>query len=128
MKAKENRFEKYKGCECATITIQNAPQDCQNASERNEMRRRLLGILWGCNYALGFKKGAEMGNTECLLVVDYLQLGNLQDTLQILQTKHDFSFSMGNILDGDLEDVSVITLSSFQNNTKFLLRKMAIAL
>ena len=117
---KANWLVSHKDREMATI-FQNAPQDA------SETHRRLLGILWGCNYALGLKKGAEMGNTE-FLVVDYLRLENLQDTLQILQTKHDFSFSMVNNLNVDLEDVSIITLSSFQNNTKFLLRKMAKSL
>ena len=127
MKAKENRFEKYKGCECATLVLKTAPQDCQNASERNETNRTILGSLIGAGYAVGTFDAIE----NRLIAIDYERKGNLKEYLQklVLYTKYNFTFSMKTSLEEceNASSASILTIKGFDIPSRWVVTQMAKA-
>ena len=127
MKAKENRFEKYKGCECATLVLKTAPQACQNASERNEIKRTIVGACLGAGFAVGTFDAIE----NRLIAIDYEKKGNLKEFLQklVLYTKFGFEFSMKANLEEceDASSASILTIKGFDIPSRWVVTQMAKA-
>ena len=124
MKTKENRFEKYRGCECAMLVIK-APQDSQNESGHSDTQRTILGSLIGAGFAVGTFGAVE----NRLIAIDYEKKGNLTEFLQklVLYTKFGFEYSMKANLDEceDASSASILTIKGFDIPSRWVVTQMA---
>ena len=107
------------------VACLKAPQDCQNASERNEIKRTIVGACLGAGFAVG-----TFGTVENrLIAIDYERKGNLKDFLQklVLYTKFGFEYSMKANLEEceGADEASILTIRGFDIPSRWVVTQMA---